>query len=151
MKAIKDFIYAGILISIIQIGALADAKKDDILYNQMITEIRCMVCQNQNIAESEAPLAIDLRNKVREMVDEGKDEDYIKKYMSERYSDFILYEPSFSPRNLILWIGPFLFLAIISYYFFHELPDNWTYLGLFIIVLSGLYISRREYYLSKLN
>ena len=59
MKAIKDFIYVGMLISITQIGALADAKKDDILYNQMITEIRCMVCQNQNIAESEAPLAID--------------------------------------------------------------------------------------------
>ena len=120
MKAIKDFIYVGMLISIIQIGALADAKKDDILYNQMITEIRCMVCQNQNIAESEAPLAIDLRNKVREMVDEGKDEDYIKGYMSERYSDFILYEPSFSPRNLILWLGPFLFLFIISYYFFRR-------------------------------
>jgi|TARA_B110000967_G_C18738632_1_gene486516 cytochrome c-type biogenesis protein CcmH len=120
MKAIKNFIYFGILISITQIGALADAKKDDILYNQMITEIRCMVCQNQNIAESEAPLAIDLRNKVREMVDEGKDEDYIKGYMSERYSDFILYEPSFSPRNLILWLGPFLFLFIISYYFFRR-------------------------------
>jgi cytochrome c-type biogenesis protein CcmH len=120
MKAIKNFIYFGILISIIQIGALAGAKKDDILYNQMITEIRCMVCQNQNIAESEAPLAIDLRNKVREMVDEGKDEDYIKGYMSERYSDFILYEPSFSPRNLILWLGPFLFLFIISYYFFRR-------------------------------
>ena len=120
MKAIKNFIYFGILISITQIGALADAKKDDILYNQMITEIRCMVCQNQNIAESEAPLAIDLRNKVREMVDEGKDEDYIKEYMSERYSDFILYEPSFSPRNLILWLGPFLFLFIISYYFFRR-------------------------------
>ena len=120
MKAIKNFIYVGMLISITQIGALADAKKDDILYNQMITEIRCMVCQNQNIAESEAPLAIDLRNKVREMVDEGKDEDYIKGYMSERYSDFILYEPSFSPRNLILWLGPFLFLFIISYYFFRR-------------------------------
>ena len=120
MKAIKDFIYAGMLISVTQIGALADAKKDDILYNQMITEIRCMVCQNQNIAESEAPLAIDLRNKVREMVDEGRDEDYIKKYMSERYSDFILYEPPFSPRNLILWIGPFLFLFMISYYFFRR-------------------------------
>ena len=120
MKVIKDFIYAGMLISIIQIGALADAKKDDILYNQMITEIRCMVCQNQNIAESEAPLAIDLRNKVREMVDKGRDEDYIKKYMSERYSDFILYEPPFSPRNLILWIGPFLFLFMISYYFFRR-------------------------------
>ena len=120
MKAIKNFIYFGILISITQIGALADTKKDDILYNQMITEIRCMVCQNQNIAESEAPLAIDLRNKVREMVDEGKDEDYIKGYMSERYSDFILYEPSFSPRNLILWLGPFLFLFIISYYFFRR-------------------------------
>lgn len=120
MKAIKNFIYFGILVSITQIGALADAKKDDILYNQMITEIRCMVCQNQNIAESEAPLAIDLRNKVREMVDEGKDEDYIKGYMSERYSDFILYEPSFSPRNLILWVGLFLFLFIISYYFFRR-------------------------------
>ena len=120
MKAIKNFIYFGILISITQIGALADAKKLDILYNQMITEIRGMVCQNQKIAESEAPLAIDLRNKVREMVDEGKDEDYIKGYMSERYSDFILYEPSFSPRNLILWLGPFLFLFIISYYFFRR-------------------------------
>ena len=61
--------------------ATADTKLNDALYNQMITEIRCMVCQNQNIAESEAPLAIDLRNKVREMVDEGKDEDYIKKYI----------------------------------------------------------------------
>ncbi|MBT3548897.1 MAG: cytochrome c-type biogenesis protein CcmH [Gammaproteobacteria bacterium] len=98
----------------------ADIKNNDILYNQLITEIRCMVCQNQNIAESEAPLAIDLRNKVREMIDEGKDKDYIKKYLSERYSDFILYDPPFSPRNLILWIGPFLFLIIISFYFFRK-------------------------------
>ena len=120
MKIIKNFIYFGILLSIVQPVISADIETKNILYNQMITEIRCMVCQNQNIAESEAPLAIDLRNKVREMVDEGKDEDYIKGYMSERYSDFILYEPSFSPRNLILWLGPFLFLFIISYYFFRR-------------------------------
>ena len=120
MKMIKCFIYSGICLLFMQSIATADTKLNDALYNQMITEIRCMVCQNQNIAESEAPLAIDLRNKVREMVDEGKDEDYIKNYMSERYSDFILYEPTFSPRNLILWIGPFLFLAIISYYFFRR-------------------------------
>ena len=120
MKIIKNFIYFGILLSIVQPVISADIETKNMLYNQMITEIRCMVCQNQNIAESEAPLAIDLRNKVRDMVDEGRDENYIKKYMSERYSDFILYEPPFSPRNLILWIGPFLFLFMISYYFFRR-------------------------------
>ena len=81
MKIIKNFIYFGILLSIVQPVISADIETKNMLYNQMITEIRCMVCQNQNIAESEAPLAIDLRNKVREMVDEGRDENYIKKYM----------------------------------------------------------------------
>ncbi|MDG2159491.1 MAG: cytochrome c-type biogenesis protein CcmH [Gammaproteobacteria bacterium] len=120
MKIFKYFMNLAILLCLVQSMTFADIKNNDILYNQLITEIRCMVCQNQNIAESEAPLAIDLRNKVREMIDEGKDKDYIKKYLSERYSDFILYDPPFSPRNLILWIGPFLFLIIISFYFFRK-------------------------------
>jgi len=120
MKIFKYFKNLAILLCLVQSMTFADIKNNDILYNQLITEIRCMVCQNQNIAESEAPLAIDLRNKVREMIDEGKDKDYIKKYLSERYSDFILYDPPFSPRNLILWIGPFLFLIIISFYFFRK-------------------------------
>ena len=80
--------------------------------------IRCMVCQNQNIAESQAPLAIDLRNKVKQMIAEGKDERYIKKYMADRYSSFILYEPPFNLQNIILWLGPFLFFISVTYFLF---------------------------------
>ena len=79
-----------------------------------------MVCQNQNIAESEAPLAVDLRNKVKTMINSGYDEKYIKKYMSDRYSDFILYDPPFRIQNILLWIGPFLFLLIIYFILFRK-------------------------------
>ena len=94
--------------------------KDTKLYNKIITELRCMVCQNQNIAESEAPLAVDLRNKVKTMINSGYDEKYIKKYMSDRYSDFILYDPPFRVQNILLWIGPFLFLLIIYFILFRK-------------------------------
>jgi cytochrome c-type biogenesis protein CcmH len=94
--------------------------KDTKLYNKIITELRCMVCQNQNIAESEAPLAVDLRNKVKTMISNGYDEKHIKKYMSDRYSDFILYDPPFRAQNIILWIGPFLFLLIIYFILFRK-------------------------------
>jgi len=77
-----------------------------------------MVCQNQNIAESQAPLAIDLRNKVKQMIEEGKDEKYIKQYMTDRYSSFILYEPPFNFQNIILWLGPFLFFILVTYFLF---------------------------------
>ena len=92
----------------------AENKENDILYNSLIKEIRCMVCQNQNIAESEAPLAVDLKNKVRDMINEGRDEEYIKNYMSSRYSDFILYDPPLRLQNYILWFGPFIFLGFIT-------------------------------------
>mgnify|MGYP001161102676 CR=1 FL=1 len=97
---------------------------DDILYNSLIKEIRCMVCQNQNIAESEAPLAIDLRNKVRGMINEGRDEEYIKNYMASRYSDFILYDPPLRLQNYVLWFGPFIFLGFISYILFRRKIDK---------------------------
>ena len=89
-------------------------------YKKLITEIRCMVCQNQNIAESEAPLAIDLRKKVKSMINNGHDENYIKNYMSNRYSDFILYDPPFRIQNILLWIGPFIFLFIITTIMFRK-------------------------------
>tara|TARA_B100001093_G_C26056875_1_gene688798 strand:- start:35 stop:403 length:369 start_codon:yes stop_codon:yes gene_type:complete len=94
--------------------------EDNKLYNKLITELRCMVCQNQNIAESEAPLAVDLRNKVKIMIKKGHDENYIKTYMSDRYSDFILYEPPFRVQNILLWIGPFIFLLIITLVLFRK-------------------------------
>ena len=89
-------------------------------YNKLIKEIRCMVCQNQNIAESEAPLAVDLRKKIKTMLNEGKSELFIKNYLSERYSDFILYDPPMKIRNMILWFGPFIFLLFLGLYFFRN-------------------------------
>ena len=87
-------------------------------YQNLIQEIRCMVCQNQNIAESEAPLAIDLREKVKEMLLDGKSNIYIKNYLTDRYSDFILYDPPKNTQTALLWLGPVLFLVIITYLFY---------------------------------
>tara|TARA_Y100000816_G_C25941169_1_gene490884 strand:+ start:24 stop:383 length:360 start_codon:yes stop_codon:yes gene_type:complete len=91
---------------------------DDQKYQNLIEEVRCMVCQNQNIAESEAPLAIDLRQKIKKMLIEGKSEIYIKNYLTDRYSDFILYDPPKNTQTALLWIGPVLFLIIITYLFY---------------------------------
>ena len=100
--------------------SLADQSSNNKLYKRLITEIRCMVCQNQSIAESEAPLAVDLRNKVKLMINEGRDEEYIKKFMAQRYSSFILYDPPINYQNLILWSGPFIFLIMITYILFRR-------------------------------
>ena len=115
----KIFLFS-LLILISTTISYAENPKDTKLYNKIITELRCMVCQNQNIAESEAPLAVDLRNKVKTMINSGYDEKYIKKYMSDRYSDFILYDPPFRVQNILLWIGPFLFLLIIYFILFRK-------------------------------
>ena len=79
-----------------------------------------MVCQNQNIAESEAPLAVDLRNKIREMIKNGKSESEIKQFMSDRYSSFILYDPPVNKQNIVLWFGPLLFMIIITFILFKK-------------------------------
>ena len=97
---------------------ILENSKQEIRARNISKNIRCMVCQNQNIAESQAPLAIDLRNKVKQMIAEGKDERYIKKYMADRYSSFILYEPPFNLQNIILWLGPFLFFISVTYFLF---------------------------------
>ena len=116
---IKILLMSSLLI-ILPTNTYGDNIKNEKLYNKVITELRCMVCQNQNIAESEAPLAVDLRKKVKKMIDNGKDEDYIKKYMSDRYSDFILYDPPFRSQNVFLWIGPFIFLLILTFILFRK-------------------------------
>jgi len=108
------------LLALLPSNTYGDNIDNEKLYNKVITELRCMVCQNQNIAESEAPLAVDLRKKVKKMIDNGKDEDYIKKYMSDRYSDFILYDPPFRSQNALLWIGPFIFLLILTFILFRK-------------------------------
>ncbi|HUH59593.1 MAG TPA: cytochrome c-type biogenesis protein [Candidimonas sp.] len=75
-------------------------------------KLRCLVCQNQSIAESDAPLAQDLRRQVREQLVAGKGEDDILRYMVDRYGDFVLYAPPFKAITLLLWGGPaILFLG----------------------------------------
>ena len=74
-------------------------------------ELRCLVCQNQTIADSDAPLAVDLRQQVRAMVREGKSDDEIRGYMVERYGDFVLYKPPFNAVTAVLWVGPALLIV----------------------------------------
>ena len=75
-------------------------------------ELRCLVCQNQTIADSNAPLALDLRNQIRVQVKQGKSDDEIRAYMTQRYGDFVLYKPPFKATTAVLWIGPFALVAV---------------------------------------
>ena len=79
---------------------------------QSLSEVlRCLVCQNQNLADSHADLAIDLKNQVRDMLREGKSEKQVIDYMVERYGDFVLYSPPLKTTTWLLWAGPFILLA----------------------------------------
>ena len=69
-------------------------------------ELRCLVCQNETIAASHAELAVDLRRQVREMLQNGQNEQQVVDYMTARYGDFVLYRPPFKPLTALLWIGP---------------------------------------------
>lgn len=73
-------------------------------------ELRCLVCQNQTIADSNAELAVDLRNQVREKLEQGMSDKDIVAYMVERYGDFVLYRPPMKTTTWLLWFGPFLLL-----------------------------------------
>lgn len=81
-------------------------------YDDLIAELRCLVCQNQTIADSNADLAKDLRRQVHEMLQQGKTKQDIADFMTQRYGDFVLYNPPFKAKTGVLWIGPFVFLVI---------------------------------------
>jgi len=82
---------------------------------EIANELRCLVCQNETIAASDAGVAKDLRRQVRDMVKEGKSEAEIVSYMEERYGDFIRYRPAFKLSTLVLWLGPLLlFLGALT-------------------------------------
>lgn len=82
------------------------------LYDSLLEEIRCLVCQNQSLADSNAELAQDLRREIVEMIDSNKSEQDIKAFLVERYGDFVLYRPPLQENTWLLWAGPFVFLAI---------------------------------------
>jgi cytochrome c-type biogenesis protein CcmH len=78
----------------------------------LAVELRCLVCQNQTIADSNASLAVDLRNQIREQLEQGASEQDVIDFMVARYGDFVLYKPPFKASTLALWLGPFVLLAL---------------------------------------
>ena len=80
-------------------------------YHSLVEELRCLVCQNQNIADSNADLASDLRREVYRMVEDGQDAEEIAGFMVARYGEFVLYRPTLGGRTSLLWAGPFLLAA----------------------------------------
>jgi cytochrome c-type biogenesis protein CcmH/NrfF len=85
--------------------------------NTLAEELRCLVCQNQSLADSHAPLAIDLKNQVREMMAAGRTDAEVVQYLVARYGDFVLYRPPLRASTVLLWLGPAL-LVILSLFFF---------------------------------
>jgi len=81
-------------------------------YDSLVSELRCLVCQNQTIGDSNAELAADLRRQVYEMLQQGKSQAEIQQFMTDRYGDFVLYNPPFKAKTGLLWLGPVVFLAV---------------------------------------
>lgn len=81
-------------------------------YNRIVQELRCVQCRNQSIMDSNVELAADLREVVRELLAQGKSDEEILTFMSDRYGEYVLLKPPFTPHNWILWIGPVLLLGV---------------------------------------
>jgi cytochrome c-type biogenesis protein CcmH len=90
---------------------LATAKQDA-QFSHLLKELRCLVCQNQDLADSNAGLAKDLRDQVYDLIREGKSDGEIINYLTARYGDFILFKPPVKPLTAMLWFGPALFLLL---------------------------------------
>lgn len=90
-------------------------------YRALIHEIRCPKCLNESIAESDAPVAADLRREVRRLIGEGASNEEIKTFLSSRYGEFVLYRPRVSQATYALWAGPFVFLVIGGFVFWRIL------------------------------
>ena len=113
-------VLALVLITLCSLGAhAADALPTESALDKRVTalsqDLRCLVCQNQTIADSQAPLAIDLKNQIREKIAQGLSNEQIIDYMVQRYGDFVLYRPPVKAATLALWFGPaaLLVLALI--------------------------------------
>lgn len=89
-----------------------DRPEQEQSYQTLINELRCLVCQNQSIADSNADLAKDLRGQVYDMLRQGQSEQAIVDFMAERYGDFVFYRPIFKAKTLLLWLGPVVFVVI---------------------------------------
>ncbi len=114
----KAFWLLACSLSVMSLGWAIDGEselEDPVLqarYENINQELRCLVCQNQTIADSNAGLAVDLRRQVREMLEAGKSDEEIMAFMTQRYGDFVTYRPPFTTRTYFLWFAPLIFVLI---------------------------------------
>jgi len=101
-----------------------DNKETEQTFHKLSEELRCLVCQNQSIAESNAGLAKDLRLELYNMLVDGKSEDEIVAYMVERYGDYVLYRPPFKPLTWALWIGPIVIFFFTLFFVLKSIGSN---------------------------
>ena len=103
-----------LLISVLNAEQLITFSDDAYLkrYQNLLEELRCPKCQNQNLADSNAPISNDLKEEIQRLLEQGLDDDDIKRALTERYSDFILYDPKFNKNTYFLWLAAFIVLLI---------------------------------------
>ncbi|MBV64369.1 MAG: cytochrome C biogenesis protein [Rickettsiales bacterium] len=118
MKLIKKTLaFVFILLCSSNIEANDLNSDDQIRYQSMIEEVRCLVCQNQSVAESNAELAKDLRREIKLQIQDGKTDSEIKTYLLQRYGEFILYEPAFTQKTMFLWFSPIILVLMFFGWF----------------------------------
>jgi len=121
MKTLKTAIFIVLFLISGFAGATAlssytfENKEEEQAFRELSAKIRCLVCQNQSLADSDAELANDLRREVYALWKEKKSEEEIVDFLVSRYGDFVLYDPPFKPSTYILWFGPFILLIIGAY------------------------------------
>ncbi len=111
MTRTVGFVFLCLFLVFSGVKAQENNPQTEIRIRQLEEKLRCLVCQNQSLADSNAELAGDLRLQVREQVKAGRSDQEITDYMVERYGDFVLYKPPFKATTALLWIGPFVLLA----------------------------------------
>ena len=130
--SIRLFIDFGLLVSIgvfaavdpVDFSEFGDTAQEEMhqRYRNLVTELRCPKCQNQSIGASDAPIAVDMRQKVEKMMKEGQTSDEIKAFMVDRYGNFVTYSPPLEPSNYGLWFGPLVFFLLLMLGFYFKRP-----------------------------
>jgi cytochrome c-type biogenesis protein CcmH len=115
-------IFFYIIFSISLVHSQEALKVNNIEAKELYEELRCLVCQNQSLLDSDAPLALDLKKLVLDKLEEGSSKEEIKEFLVERYGEFILLKPTFTIKNILLWTAPFIFVlfGFFSNFFISE-------------------------------
>ncbi|WP_019613228.1 cytochrome c-type biogenesis protein [Psychromonas ossibalaenae] len=101
-----------------------DNVEQEQVFHDLTKQLRCPKCQNQNISDSNAPLAQDLRNKTYELVKQGNSEQQVVDYMVARFGNFVRYDPPLTPATIFLWLGPLIFIFIGFYFLYTQLKSQ---------------------------